>query len=103
MCTGLEPAVLGAIIGGGASIGSAYLGVQEGKKNRQAQQQATAKAEAAAAANKPPQAAKSPDLAAISAMNAKAGGQGNGSTFLTGAQGIDPSSLNLGRNSLLGQ
>jgi len=54
----------------------------------------------------PPQAAKVPD--AMGTRNALAGtGQGGGSpgianTFLTGSQGVDPSLLNLGKNTLLG-
>jgi hypothetical protein len=59
-------------------------------------------------ADKPPQAARAPDLSAIAkknALTASAAGalSGNNSTLLTGSQGISPSSLNLGRSTLLGQ
>jgi hypothetical protein len=52
-----------------------------------------------------PQAAKTPDEAARRSsvsVGAAAAGQA-GSTLLTGAQGVSPSTLSLGKNSLLGQ
>lgn len=57
---------------------------------------------------KPPQATKAPDRTAMLAANTAAampGGamRGNSGTFLTGPAGIDSMSLNLGRNTLLGQ
>lgn len=57
---------------------------------------------------KPPQASKGPDRGAINAANVAAaapGGalSGNSGTFLTGPLGVDPGSLNLGKNKLLGQ
>ena len=60
------------------------------------------------AADKPPAQAKAPDRPAISKANATAAGpggamSGNSGTFLTGPSGVDPSTLNLGRNTLLGQ
>lgn len=44
--------------------------------------------------------AKSPDLAGIMASNKRA--EGAGSTMLTGPQGVDSSSLTLGKSTLLG-
>ena len=60
------------------------------------------------APEKPPQATKQPDRNAISGANAAAampGGPmaGNASTFLTGAGGVNPGTLDLGKNTLLGQ
>lgn len=60
------------------------------------------------AADKPPAKAKAPDRPAIGKANAAAAGpggamSGNSGTFLTGPSGVDPSTLNLGRNTLLGQ
>lgn len=60
---------------------------------------------------KPPQASqasKAPDRAPMVAANKAAAGpggalSGNIGTFLTGPAGIDPSTLNLGKNVLLGQ
>lgn len=69
-------------------------------------QQAQKQAEDMAKASKAPpkaQGAKTPDLPAINAANVAANSRGNASTFLTGPSGVDPSSLNLGRNRLLGE
>jgi hypothetical protein len=56
---------------------------------------------------KPAQSTKAPDRVAITAANRDAAASGpmagNSSTFLTGPSGIDPSTLNLGKNVLLGQ
>lgn len=50
------------------------------------------------------QASRAPERTAMMAANAGAARYGgNRSTFLTGASGIDSSTLNLGRNTLLGQ
>ena len=64
------------------------------------------KAPTIAAPTPPPQAGKAPDVATT--LQGMAGaGQAGGSpgvaqTFLTGSQGVDPSLLNLGNNTLLG-
>lgn len=57
-----------------------------------------------------PQASKVPDAAGVRAGEAANGGApasgpggGTASTFLSGAGGVDPNSLTLGRNALLGQ
>lgn len=58
------------------------------------------------AADRPPAAAKAPDRPAMARTNAAAAagpGGGASGTFLTGPSGVDPSTLNLGRNTLLGQ
>lgn len=53
---------------------------------------------------KPPQAAKMPEQQAVRAA-ASGGGMGGGpqSTMLTGAGGVAPGALNIGKNVLLGQ
>ena len=51
----------------------------------------------------PTQASQAPQRATQRLANAATGGLGNSSTFLTGPGGIDPGTLNLGRNTLLGQ
>lgn len=53
----------------------------------------------------PPQAQKAPDAANMRRNNGAAGGINGGvaSTFLTGAGGVDPNSLMLGKSTLLGQ
>lgn len=54
----------------------------------------------------PPQAAKNPDIDPLKKKNANAAGvgpmAGPSSTMLTGVGGIDPSSLSLGKTTLLG-
>ena len=45
---------------------------------------------------------KAPDSAALMAANVLAGKSGQSGTMLTGPQGVDPSQLTLGKNSLLG-
>lgn len=53
----------------------------------------------------PKQGAKQPEIKAMRAANNQNAGinAGPASTFLTGATGIDPSKLTLGKNTLLGQ
>jgi hypothetical protein len=46
--------------------------------------------------------AKTPDSAAAMAANIMAGKAGQSGTMLTGPQGIDPTQLTLGKNTLLG-
>lgn len=60
---------------------------------------------AVAAPVAPPQAAKSPDVNAIQASTTTPGGgvnSGPASTMLTGANGVDQSTLNVGKGGLLG-
>jgi uncharacterized protein YlxW (UPF0749 family) len=47
--------------------------------------------------------AKLPDTAALRAGNRQGANAGIGSTMLTSAKGVDPGSLKLGKNTLLGQ
>jgi len=63
-----------------------------------AQRQMRENAEALRRAN-----AKQPDASALLADAQSLGKRGVGSTLLTGVGGVDPSSLKLGRSSLLGQ
>jgi hypothetical protein len=66
-----------------------------------AQKDSAAKAEATR-----PQASKAPSVQAVQASQAGAGQAGGApgvaQTFLTGASGVDPSTLNLGKSTLLG-
>lgn len=103
MCTGVEIAIVGsALLGAGAAAYS-------GKQAANAQDKATKQAEKAAAAtasqaeqefNKAN--AKKPDIGAITSANQQAAAGGAGSTMLTGAMGVDPTSLSLGKTTLLG-
>lgn len=92
---GIEIATLAAY----ASIASAAVGAASflsgGSKPKQAP--------AAPAPEKPPQAAKAPDVAAVREKNVNAAAGGPASTFLTGTGGVDPTTLNLGKSTLFGQ
>lgn len=90
---------------GGALVGSqVYQARQAGKAQDAALQQqkdSAAKAEASR-----PQASQAPGLQSVQAGTAGAGQAGGApgvaQTFLTGAAGVDPSLLDLGKNTLLG-
>ena len=74
-----------------------------GAQNRAVDQ---AKANAARTAQQADQAnnranAKAPDVAALLSANQQAAAGGAGSTMLTGATGVDPRQLTLGRSTLL--
>lgn len=112
MCTGLEPIFLGM----GASAGTAAAlatatgalggGLLAGKVL--SPKQPDTPASVAQPPEKPPAPAKQPDRQALDGANAAAGLPGgplagNASTFLTGPGGVPTGSLDLGRNTLLGQ
>lgn len=90
----LSPA---AILTGGASLPITSAKAMRDTLNPQAP--------VAQPAQAAPQAAKTPDRAGVGGATAGAAGPGGatGGTFLTGPAGVDPNSLNLGRNTLLGQ
>lgn len=50
----------------------------------------------------PKQTEKAPDAAGVRAKNKNAMASGMSSTMLTGPGGIDPTSLSIGKNTLLG-
>jgi hypothetical protein len=85
----------------GATMYSAHQQRVAQEESLQAQKDAAAQAEA----NRP-QASKAPAVQAVQAGQAgtgqSAGAPGVAQTFLTGASGVDPSTLNLGKNTLLG-
>lgn len=93
---------------GAAVAGTAYA-IDSGEKNRTAmhQQQDEAKASAKVLADKADQAnnaatAKKPNLATLLGANQAAAKGGVSGTMLTGPAGIDPNTLQLGKNTLLG-
>lgn len=105
-------AVGGFLVGGpvGALIG-AGLGASYDSSKAQAKATKKASAQAADAANaQATQAeraynkanAKKPDIAGIDAANQLEASGGTGSTMLTGPGGVDPTSLSLGKTTLLG-
>lgn len=104
MCNPIA-AVLGA-----ASIMGAGVSMYQGSKARKAQRQAQAQNEEIAARNAQRAEVEfnranqqQPNIPGMTRSNRERAGQGIGSTFLTGAQGINPALLPLGGISLLGQ
>jgi hypothetical protein len=85
-----------AMLAGGLGLGLAAKAMKKDK------------APAVQAPTKPPQETQKPERPTVVANNAAAAGpggamSGNSGTFLTGPSGVDPSTLNLGKNTLLGQ
>lgn len=101
---------LGASAGSAAAVGSLALGmgastalqVYQGEKARKSQTQAAdrARKEADQAFNKANP--KRPNPLSMADANAQTMGGGAGSTMLTGAAGVAPAGLQLGRSTLLG-
>lgn len=102
---GMDPITIMAVaaaVGTGASI---YSGMEQKKAADNASRQAQANAdkmasEADQATNRANQ--KRPDTAAILGAAQQAGRAGASGTMLTGPTGVDPSTLQLGKNTLLG-
>jgi len=91
-------AVAGLVVGTASAINANEQGRKAGN---QAKDAARATALQAEQANNKAN-AKRPDTAAAMSAAILAGKAGSSSTTLTGPQGVDPSSLTLGRSSLLG-
>lgn len=107
---------IAALAGAGAAVGGTAYSIYAGQKQQGQQKKALAlqnqtqqEAEAASldterkselAANEANK--KTPNVASILAKAAAMGNQGLSSTMLTGPGGVSPSSLNLGKTSLLG-
>jgi len=100
-----EPTTIGLVLAAAGTAATVYQGEQARSAQNKAGDQA--KAAAATTAQQSEEAtnranAKSPDTAAAMAAALMSGKGGNGSTMLTGAGGIDPSKLLLGKQTLLG-
>lgn len=93
--------LIAAGIGAGASMYGANKQAKVADKALNQQKESAEKAEASR-----PQASKAPGVQGVAAGQAGAGQAGGApgvaQTFLTGASGVDPSTLNLGKASLLG-
>lgn len=114
--SGLTTAGIIAGIGAAAGLGGTVYGIVNGQKTAATQQtalknqntaQQTAEASSLSterqAANAQNAAnAKTPDVASILKRAATAGNAGQSSTMLTGAGGVNPGTLNLGKTTLLG-
>lgn len=84
---------------------SAYSGQQQAAQQKKAQQQnmrASDKLYAQQEQQNNKLNARGPDIDALFAQNQIEGQQGPSGTMLTGPMGVDPSSLSLGKNTLLG-
>ena len=111
---GIIEALIGAAVAtAAAGTGySVYAGEQGKKAQKQAmeqqqQMQSAATREAEAQATRSEQAMRrasqqTPDVAGIMAAAQEGAAGGPSATMLTGPQGVDPSQLSLGRNTLLG-
>lgn len=91
------------------AVAGAAIAYQNGEDQKKAAQDAQYQAEQnankqAAAADQAFNAAnqQKPDVSGILAAQQQAGKQGASGTMLTGPTGIDPSTLTLGKNTLLG-
>lgn len=97
---GVSAAVM-AVAVAGSTMYSAHQQRVASEEAIDAQKDSAAKAEATR-----PQASKAPSVQAVQAGQAGAGQAGGApgvaQTFLTGASGVDPSTLNLGKSTLLG-
>lgn len=98
-----------AVLATAAVVGTAYS-IYSGERassaqkdaQEQSKQQAEKQAEAAdQALNQANQ--KKPDTSAILSAAQQSGKSGQSGTMLTGSQGVDPTSLTLGKSTLLGQ
>lgn len=95
-------AAVAAVVGTAYSV---YSGERAADAQEKAQQQAKANADKQAkaadeATNRANQ--KQADTSAILSAAQQAGKGGASGTMLTGPQGVDPNSLSLGKNTLLG-
>jgi Ni/Co efflux regulator RcnB len=106
----MSGAITATTILAGAAVAGTVAQIQQGKKAAKSQEQAARQAvdqadkqakmadEANNRANK-----KKPNVGAMLDANMQASQRGAGSTMLTGPGGVDPSSLTLGKSTLLGQ
>lgn len=88
---GATASVVGGVVQADQSRRAGNMAADSAKTNASAQEQQFNKLNG-----------KQPDTAAALDQNMQAGKNGPSGTLLTGPQGIDPSKLTLGRNTLLG-
>lgn len=98
------------IVMAAAAVAGAYVSYSNGQEQKKSAESAQQKAQANAdkqekaadqATNRANQ--KNPDTSAILDAATQAGKGGASGTMLTGAQGVDPATLALGKNTLLGK
>lgn len=91
-------AVLGAVVSGMSAQGAA----KDAKKSAAAQQSNADKLYAQQEQQNNKQNARGPNVDALFAQNQVEGQAGASGTMLTGPTGVDPNTLSLGKNTLLG-
>lgn len=95
-------------VAGAALVGSLVSGIQGNQQAKAAKKSANQQAVAADKLYKQQEEqnnranARGPDVNALFAQNQVEGQQGASGTMLTGPMGVDPNSLALGKNTLLG-
>ena len=103
------PAAVLPVLAAATAVSTAYS-IYSGEKASSAQKKANAQAQTNA--KKQAQLAeqdtnranqKAPDIGALLSTNQQQSLSGQSGTMLTGAQGVDPNSLSLGKSTLLGQ
>lgn len=103
------PAAIVPIVMAAATVASTAYSIHSGEQQKRAQKSATKTAQANA--DKQAQLAeqdtnranqKAPDIGALLSANQQQSLSGQSGTMLTGAQGVDPNSLSLGKSTLLG-
>ena len=107
--SGATAATVAAVVGATAAVAGTGVAFMNGQKQASAQKKAASQAEANAnklyaqqdqANNKAN--ARGPNTDALFAQNQIEGQQGASGTMLTGPSGVDPNSLTLSKNTLLG-
>lgn len=95
-------AAVAAVVGTSYAVYSGERASSEAKKNAvKADQAAKVQADQADQANNRAN-AKKPNIGALLSAAQQTAKGGQSGTMLTGAQGVDPNSLQLGKNTLLG-
>ena len=101
----------GVLIGAAVAVSAAGIGMSAAQGADQADQAKKSMEQSQANADRTAKQAdqdfnranqRQPDTAAILSAAQQAGKGGASGTMLTGAQGVDPASLTLGKNTLLG-
>lgn len=116
MSGAISATTIAAVASAAAGVGSLAYGIVQGqsqqnaqdkalKQQKGAQQQAEAETLSQRRASETAQNAankKTPDISSIIARAAQSGASGVSGTMLTGPSGVNQSSLNLGKSTLLG-
>ena len=103
MSGGVSASVIAAGITAAAGVGTALYSANQQRKAQDAQTAQAANAAAAAKTAPGTQASSGPNTSALSGAGGDNANSGSAATtLLTGAAGVDPTQLNLGKNNLGG-